>query len=111
MFAHVGVDRREVRLPVGVEHLDEVSADAGALRLASGCVYSRVWVSHDEVDERGDLLGRATLVCTDWSLMSPMCPLAWDYSLNPFEKKFITTVLTAVKKNKQPAHTPGGRAG
>ena len=52
MFAHVGVDRREVRLPVGVEHLDEVSADAGALRLASGCVYSRVWVSHDEVDER-----------------------------------------------------------
>jgi hypothetical protein len=29
-------------------------------------------------------------------------------TLNPFEKKFITTVLTAVKKNKQPAHTPGG---
>jgi hypothetical protein len=24
------------------------------------------------------------------------------------KKTFITTVLTAVKKNKQPAHTPGG---
>jgi hypothetical protein len=24
------------------------------------------------------------------------------------EKTFITTVLTAVKKNKQPTHTPGG---
>ena len=61
IFAHVGGDRRAERLPVGVERLDEVSADAGALRLAPGRVYSRIWVSHDEVDERGDLLGRATL--------------------------------------------------
>ena len=61
------------------ERLHEVSADAGALCLAPGCVYGRVWVSHDEVDERGDLLGRATLVCTDWSRATPLRPLAWDW--------------------------------
>jgi hypothetical protein len=32
------------------------------------------------------------------------------YSLmsQSLKKTFITTVLTAVKKNKQPTHTPGG---
>jgi hypothetical protein len=28
-------------------------------------------------------------------------------ALQSLKKKFITTVLTAVKKNKQPTHTPG----
>jgi hypothetical protein len=33
------------------------------------------------------------------------------YSLmsQSLKKTFITTVLTAVKKNKQPTHTPGGQ--
>ncbi len=31
-----------------------------------------------------------------------------DPQSQSLKKTFITTVLTAVKKNKQPTHTPGG---
>ena len=55
---------------------------------------------------------RRSSICTSGpSFISPRA-FFWDDILmtrSILEKKCITTVLTAVKKNKQPAHTPGGQ--